>query len=619
MKTAIYTLLFTLLAFTLSTAQTSIEGTITDASSGEPIMFASVVLYKGDILIKGVESDLNGNYFFSDIDPGTYDVVASYIGYTPLKQANVIVKAGRTNRLDISLSEGVLMDAVEVVEYKVPLIDADVTTSGSVVSAADIRKLPTKKINAMATSVSGFTSTPAEGVSIRGSRSDATVYYVDGVRTSGTPSKGGVAKIELPESGQITAGEWNDLHNWRDWMDLLEEENYSIMMDRFAIHPTNRYSVIVVNQNNNVMAHIPVQLLDEDNNVIWESYTDNSGKVELWEGAFGKDQNAASIKVGRQVKKDIVKIDEGSNTFVVQEECSSPQKMDIAFTVDATSSMNDEISYLKSELLDVITRTKSTNPDIDFRLGSVFYKDKNDDYLTRVSPLAGDIELTIDFVRGQNSSGGGDHPEAVDAALEETLKLDWRADALKIVFLILDAPPHEDEGTMIKIRSQIEEAASRGIKLIPVTASGIGRETEFLMKFMAILTNGTYVFITDDSGIGNPHLDPVVDDYEVEKLNDCLVRLITQYSKSYSCDAEIRTASIDVSVYPNPATQFINVKANAVPDKIKIYSANGMMVKTITPREKETRIDMMDFVNGIYTISIIMGDKIESKQIILLK
>ena len=190
---------------------------------------------------------------------------------------------------------------------------------------------------------------------------------------------------------------------------------------------------------------------------------------------------------------------------------------------------------------------------------------------------------------------------------------------MKLVFLILDAPPHEDDTTMEKIRSQIQEAARRGIKLIPVTASGIGRETEFLMKFMAMLTNGTYVFITDDSGIGDAHLDPVVNDYEVEKLNDCLVRLITQYSKSYSCDTEIRNENISINVYPNPATQFINVKANSVPDKIKIYSANGMMVKSITPSERETRIEMGNFVNGIYTISIIIGNNIESKQIILLK
>jgi hypothetical protein len=43
-------------------------------------------------------------------------------------------------------------------------------------------------------------------------------------------------------------------------------------------------------------------------------------------------------------------------------------------------------------------------------------------------------------------------------------------------------------------------------------------------------TNGTYVFITDDSGIGNSHLEPSVGEFQVEFLNDLMVRLINKYS-----------------------------------------------------------------------------------------
>jgi len=610
MKSAIYTVFFTLLSFTNSYTQTSLEGKVVDAATGAPISYGTVALYENDILIKGVETDLDGNYFFSDIDHGIYDIESSYIGYTPQRQVGVIIKAGRTNRLDFSLSEGVLMDAAEIIEYKVPLIKIDNTTSGAAVTADAIRSFPKKRIGAMtAPSPSGITSAPGRELSMRSTRSDATAYYVDGVKTS---SVGYFERAELPNAGQMTAGEWNDLHNWKDWLTLLEDESYSIMMERFEIHPTDRYNVIVVNQENSVLANVPVQLLDSKGDVIWETYTDNAGKAELWENAFEKDQIASAIKVRNQVINNIVKIEDGSNTVVLKEDCYSPDKMDIVFVVDATSSMNDEITYL---------RVEEANENIDFNLGSVFYRDNGDEYLTRVSPLSPNVEEAIEFVGNQNSNGGGDIPEAVDAALEETLNLSWREDALKIVFLILDAPPREDDVTMNKIRSQIKEAAGRGIKLIPVTASGIDRETEFLMKFMSILTNGTYVFITDDSGIGNAHLAPVVDDYEVEKLNDCLVRLITQYSKSYSCDAEVIEANsdIEIKIFPNPSTQFINVNASSIPDMIKIYSANGMMVKSITPTQKNTRVELGDFVNGIYRVSIILGDTIETKQIILLK
>jgi len=78
------------------------------------------------------------------------------------------------------------------------------------------------------------------------------------------------------------------------------------------------------------------------------------------------------------------------------------------------------------------------------------------------------------------------------------------------------------------VQKAIENAATNGIKIIPITASGINKETEFLMRFSAIATNGTYVFITDHSGIGNDHLEPTVGDYEVEFLNNLMVRLINE-------------------------------------------------------------------------------------------
>lgn len=165
-------------------AQTSIEGTVTDASTGEAILFGSVALYKQDVLITGTETDLDGNYFLSDVDSGIYDIEASYIGYTPKKVKGFTVKAGRTNRLDLSISEGVLLNAVEIVQYKMPLIEIDNTSSNATVTAEAIRNLPTKNIAAIAATSAGTSSTDGGEISIRGSRSDGSVYYVDGVRYS---------------------------------------------------------------------------------------------------------------------------------------------------------------------------------------------------------------------------------------------------------------------------------------------------------------------------------------------------------------------------------------------------------------------------------------------------
>ncbi|MNY15240.1 hypothetical protein D3C86_1484430 [compost metagenome] len=100
----------------------------------------------------------------------------------------------------------------------------------------------------------------------------------------------------------------------------------------------------------------------------------------------------------------------------------------------------------------------------------------------------------------------------------------------KLMFMILDAPPHHDAARVKRIQRSVKEAAARGITLIPVVASGIDKNTEFLMRFMALGTNGTYVFLTDDSGIGNSHLKPTIGSYQVEYLNQLLNRLINKYA-----------------------------------------------------------------------------------------
>ena len=98
------------------------------------------------------------------------------------------------------------------------------------------------------------------------------------------------------------------------------------------------------------------------------------------------------------------------------------------------------------------------------------------------------------------------------------------------MFLLLDAPPHHTDPIAGAINDIVKEAASKGIKIIPISASGINKDTEFLFRFFATSTNGTYVFITNHSGIGGEHIEATVGEYEVELLNDLIVRLITKYT-----------------------------------------------------------------------------------------
>ena len=355
--------------------------------------------------------------------------------------------------------------------------------------------------------------------------------------SSGTSGSGGTGTGSgQSQPGMITSGEWQDLDNWTFWNDIIEDASYSAMPDYWKFYNNNRVSVQVLTGNGNPLVNAVVEL-KRNSTTSFTARTDNFGKAELWVDLFQKsetvDYSTISIAVNGDLEVRSSKpYSQGINEIIV--DAKQPEnRIEIALVVDATGSMGDELEYIKTELVDVIQKVKSNNSQAAIYTSSVFYRDEGDDYVTRVSNFSKDISVTNSFINNQSAAGGGDFPEAVHTALEKAVgELQWSSNAkTRLMFLILDAPPHYENSVISSIQNSIKKAAEKGIKIIPVTASGIDKETEFLMRFMAISTNGTYVFITNDSGIGNDHLTPTVGEYQVEYLNDLLVRLINKYSK----------------------------------------------------------------------------------------
>ena len=78
---------------------------------------------------------------------------------------------------------------VEVIDYKVPLIQADNTTSGQTITSEDIENLPTRNVNSVAASTAGVAQADEGGsLNVRGSRSSSNVYYIDGIKVVGDPN-----------------------------------------------------------------------------------------------------------------------------------------------------------------------------------------------------------------------------------------------------------------------------------------------------------------------------------------------------------------------------------------------------------------------------------------------
>ena len=347
-------------------------------------------------------------------------------------------------------------------------------------------------------------------------------------------SKGSQGGIQ-PQGGLVTAGEWNDLDNWAFYQKTLMKEPFKGFPDDWQMY-TNHRIAVAITAKNKPAANATVTLFRNDT-PIWTAKTDNLGRAELWVGAFQKEKELNTallrLKVNEQWVSTATISETQVNRIALDETLPSPTNLvQIAFMVDATGSMGDELEFLKMDLKKVINEVQKTNTQLKISTATVFYRDEGDEYVVKHSPFTEDINQTTEFISQQRADGGGDFPEAVDKALVQLNQLQWQPEArTRIAFLVLDAPPHNKPAVISSIQYSVKTAAASGIKLIPVVASGIDKTTEFLMRFIAMYTNGTYVFITDHSGIGNKHLEPSVGEYQVEKLSDLMVRLIKKYSE----------------------------------------------------------------------------------------
>ena len=340
-------------------------------------------------------------------------------------------------------------------------------------------------------------------------------------------------------SGIVTAGEWNDIANWDYWIKLLNNQDWAGYGKYYSFYPRIFAYVELTDGSEAPVCGVKVVLM-KDQKKVWEAVSDNTGHAALWatltEDVYKVDATGYTVQVAGKEYQDFEFTTPNDSEVKVNKYTVASNKVDnaidVAFIVDATGSMGDEIGFLKADLKDIIDLVgKQCNAKV--RTGTVFYRDEGDDYITRHSQFTDNVSETIKFIGKQEASGGGDWEEAVHKALEAGVQtLGWNLSAKsRVAFMILDAPPHHEDAIIASCQQSIAQYAKMGIKIIPVSASGIDKGTEYLLRSFAMGTNGTYVFITNHSGVGNEHIEATVGEYQVEKLRDLIARLIIAYAK----------------------------------------------------------------------------------------
>jgi len=181
--------------------------------------------------------------------------------------------------------------------------------------------------------------------------------------------------------------------------------------------------------------------------------------------------------------------------LVPESPANARPQIEVAFVLDTTGSMSGLIEAAKEKIWSIASTLASAQPTPEIKMGLIAYRDRGDQYVTKVVDLSPDLDAMYATLMDFRADGGGDGPESVNQALFDAVhELSWsaRPDAYRVVFLVGDAPPHMDYQDDVKYPDILLDARQKDIVVNAIQCghnSGTTREWERIAK----LGSGRYV------------------------------------------------------------------------------------------------------------------------------
>ena len=342
--------------------------------------------------------------------------------------------------------------------------------------------------------------------------------------------------VQRPQSGTLTAGSFDDIDNFDSYQDFLSktmQNDPGEVFPRYALG--NRLLFHVTNEQGQPIGNARVVVRAP------QSQADNESLLDVTTGSDGRVLFLTGMDSRGGHSKYLVSVHSPNGGAVVEQSVGSaagtheivlpaaklelPKKLDIALVIDTTGSMGDELEYLKVEIDSIAATIANMFPNVNQQYSLIVYRDQGDQYVTRTFDFMNSVADFRSILSKQRADGGGNYPEAMHLALEHAGQLSWRdGNTARLAFLVADAPPHDQfAGRTI---DAIGELRSQGVRVFPVAGSGAALKAEFIMRAASFLTMGQYLFLTDHSGVGNPHAKPHVPEYQVERLDRMMIRMV---------------------------------------------------------------------------------------------
>ena len=262
----------------------------------------------------------------------------------------------------------------------------------------------------------------------------------------------------------------------------------------------------------------------------YSGYSGVDGRIFVLPAALGHGAlprvELRAFGEGQTVHETTVKTGTGRKITLPVNGNWEPDFLDLVFVFDTTGSMGDELDWLTREFASIVRTARRAAPGVDIRYGLVAYRDDGDLYKVRNFGFTSRQGQMQRWLRSLDASGGGDYPEAAADAMQAAANLKWRrGKGERLVFHVADAPPHAHQARQYFAASRA--LAGKDVQIFGLGASGVGEESEFLMRQAALVSGGRYLFLTDDSGVGYAHAEPKIACYRVTSLKSLLVRVLS--------------------------------------------------------------------------------------------
>ncbi len=183
--------------------------------------------------------------------------------------------------------------------------------------------------------------------------------------------------------------------------------------------------------------------------------------------------------------------------------------VDVAFVLDTTGSMSGLIEGAKQKIWSIANDIADTRQGQQgtIRFALIGYRDRGDAYITKTFDLTTDLSGIYGHLLEFRAQGGGDHPESVNQALDESitdLQWDRNRDTLRLVFLVGDAPPHMDYQNDVPYAVTLRDARDANI-IVNTVQAGRHTATTKIWHEIADLGDGEYLAIPQNGGMRQVH------------------------------------------------------------------------------------------------------------------